>query len=219
MPTVKSSAVRSRPAVASPGMGAPPKPPATASGAARTRSGTPAQAMSAPAAPPAAARSSASVSLRAHQVASSGPERAPHRQVATPVLRAHREQAGHVRARDQEHDRDRAEQNPQCRRDIADKLLAEWFHDRPVTLHDPHVRRRTAQPLLNAPCERLELRHQRGAVRSRLHAGDHARPETARRDLAPALSTSGTQNATRSSGNRNSGFMMPITVRFPPAKK
>ncbi len=29
---------------------------------------------------------------------------------------------------------------------------------------------------------------------------------------------SGTQNATRSSGKRNSGFMMPITSRFWPAK-
>ena len=114
---MKSSAVRSRRAVASPGMGAPPKPPATASGAARTRSGTPAHAMSAPTAPPAAASSSASRHLRAHQIASSSAERAAHRQVAAPILRSHREQAGDVRARDEEHDADRAEQNPQGRRD------------------------------------------------------------------------------------------------------
>ena len=34
-----------------------------------------------------------------------------------------------------------------------------------MTLHDPHVRRRTAQPLLHAARERFELRH-RAAARS-----------------------------------------------------
>ena len=124
--------------------------------------------------------------LRAHQVASSGAERAAHGEVAAPVLRPHREQVGHVRARDQEDDADRAEQNPQRRRDLADQLLAERLHHRPVTLHDPHVRRGTAQPLLHATRERFELRHQLRAVRSRLHARDHARPESARRDLRGA---------------------------------
>ena len=124
--------------------------------------------------------------LRAHQIASSGAERAAHHQVAAPVLRPHREQVGDVRARDEEDDADRAEQNPQRRRDPADQLLAERLHHRPVTLHDPHVRRRAAQPLLHATRERFELRHERCAVRSRRHARDHARPEPARRDLRGA---------------------------------
>ena len=86
-----------------------------------------------------------------------------------------------------------------ARRDIADQVLAERLHHRPVTLHDPHVGRGAAQPLLHATRERFELRHQRGAVRSRLHPRDHARPEPAGRDLRGA-NRSGTQNATRSSG-------------------
>ena len=42
----------------------------------------------------------------------------------------------------------------------ADQLLAERLHHRPVALHDPHVRRGAAQPLLHATRERFELRHQ-----------------------------------------------------------
>ena len=72
------------------------------------------------------------------------------------------------------------------RRDLADQMLAKRLHHRPVTLHDPHVRRGAAEPLLHATRERFELRDERRAVRSRLHARDHARPEPARRDLRGA---------------------------------
>ena len=218
MPSVKSSAVRSRPASASPGIGAPPKPPATASGAARTRSGTPAHAMSAPAAPPppraAAPRSPASAPGRLVRAPSARRTARSRRRSSARTVNRLATFAHAIRNTIA----DRAEQNPQRRRDLADKLFAQRLHHRPVALHDPHVGRGAAQPLLHAPRERLELRHQRGAVRSRLHACDRARTEPARRDLRGA-SSSGTQNATRSSGNRNSGCMMPMTVRFPPAKK
>ena len=78
------------------------------------------------------------------------------------------------------------EQNPERRRDPADQLLAKRLHHRPVTLHDPRVWRGSAQPLLHLTRERFELRHERGAVRPRLHARHHARPEPAWRDLSGA---------------------------------
>ena len=58
--------------------------------------------------------------------------------------------------------------------------VAQGLHHRPVALHDPHVGRRTAQPLLHATRERFELGHQCCRVCSRLHPRDHARPEAAR---------------------------------------
>ena len=68
----------------------------------------------------------------------------------------------------------------------ADQLLAERLHHRPVTLHDPHVRRGAAQPLLHTTRERFELRHQRCALRSRLHARHRSRSESAGLDLRGA---------------------------------
>ena len=142
--------------------------------------------MSAPAAPPAAARSNASVTCERTRSPRPAPSARRTDQVEAPILRPHREQAGDVRARDEEHDADRAEQNPQRGRDPSDQLLAQRLHHRPVTLHDPHVRRRTAEPLLHATRERFELRHDRRAIRARRQACDRARPEPAGRDLRGA---------------------------------
>ena len=171
---------------ASPGMGAPPKPPATASGAARTRSGTPAHAMSAPAAPPAAASSSASVTCERTR----SPRPAPS---ARRTARSRRRFSARTVNRLATFAHAIRKTMPTVPSRIhsaveiaADQLLAERLHHRPVTLHDPHVRRGAAQPLLHATRERLELRHQRCAVRSRLHARHRARPEPAGRDLRGA---------------------------------
>ena len=97
-------------------------------------------------------------------------------------------------------------------------MLAQRLHHRPVTLHDPHVRRRTAEPLLHAARERFELRDDRWRDPT-----PGARRATARGPNPPGVTCAarmlnGIQNATRSSGKRNSGLMTPITVRFWPAK-
>ena len=51
-----------------------------------------------------------------------GAEREADRQLLLPRLGAHQEQVGDVRARDQQHEADRAEQNPQHRADVADHI-------------------------------------------------------------------------------------------------
>ena len=176
-PAVKSSAAGSRRAVASPGMGAPPKPPATASGAARTRSGTPAHAMSAPAAPPAAARSNASVTCERTR----SPRPAPSARRTTRSRRRFSARTVNRLATFAHAMRNTMPTVPSrihsARRDPADQVLAQRLHHRPVTLHDPHVRRRTAEPLLHATRERFELRDDRCAIRC---PAPGARPRAAR---------------------------------------
>ena len=127
MPTVKSSAVRSRPAVGESGNRRAAEAAGDGSGAARTRSGTPAQAISAPSAPPPNASSSASVTCERTR----SPRRAPS---ARRTARSRRRSSARTVNRlatfahaIRKTIADRAEQNPQRRRDLADQLSRSGF--------------------------------------------------------------------------------------------
>ena len=99
------------------------------------------------------------------------------------AFRADHEEVGHIRARDQEDDRDRAEQDPKRRRHAADHVLAKRRDHRTILLHRSRVRSRAAQPLLDPSGQRLHLRHKPVPVSFGSDAGDHVRPESARRHL------------------------------------
>ena len=216
-PAVKSSATGSRRAVASPGMGAPPKPPATASGAARTSSGTPAHAMSAPTTPPAAARSSASVTCERTRSARPAPSarrttRSSRRFSARTVnklatfAQAMRKTMPTVPSRIHS----AVEIRPtRCSR--KGFTTGRW--------------RSMIRTYGAGPPSRCCTRRASGSSCAISAAGSMPgfRRATARGPKPPGVTcaariVSGTQNATRSSGKRKSGFMMPITERFWPAK-
>ena len=59
-----------------------------------------------------------------------GAERQANRQLLLARLGAHQEQVGDVRARDEQHEADGAEQNPQHVADVADDIDVERTHQR-----------------------------------------------------------------------------------------
>ena len=80
--------------------------------------------------------------LRLNQLAASGADRAPNGEIALPSLGANHEQVRDVGARDQQHDSDGAEQDPERTGDRAEHLLLERPHDGAVLLDELRVVRR-----------------------------------------------------------------------------
>ena len=60
----------------------------------------------------------------AHELGPAGAERRADRQLVLPAVGPHQQQVGDVRARDEQHQADRAHQHPQHRRDLSDHASA-----------------------------------------------------------------------------------------------
>ena len=123
--------------------------------------------------------------LGADQAGGSRAQGLPHGEIAPPALRPDGEQVRDVRTRDEEDDRDGAQQEPERLREVADQLLLERPHDRTMLLDDARVSGRAAETLGKATSEDGELLGQGRMIRPRPHPPDEAQPEAARREVLP----------------------------------
>ena len=105
-------------------------------------------------------------------------DRAAHGQTAAAPFGADQEQVRDVGARDEQHDRHRAEQHPQrCAGRRTDEAVEHRLHDRAVLLDDPRVVGRPAEARREFLRESRELGGELLARDPRLHARDHRGPE------------------------------------------
>ena len=88
----------------------------------------PTLASSRPTAPPISAEQQALGEQLPGDAARAGAERGMDRELLLPPFRADQEQVRDVRAGDEQHDADRAEQHPQHPADVADHVLRERPH-------------------------------------------------------------------------------------------
>ena len=116
--------------------------------------------------------------LQPHELRARRADRAAHRQTAAASFGAHQEQVGDVGARDEQHDRHRAEQHPErCAGRRTDQAVEHRLHDRAVLLDDPRVGGRPAEAGRELLREARELGGELLARDAWLHARDHGRPE------------------------------------------